>query len=453
MKIFNTIFFYFVFLQTPFLQTFTKYDFANEEQFNSGANVADLNSDQFPDIIIGDRSEINMYINNKNGKTFNKFLLTTTSAWKSSFATIDIDGDNDIDILVGGEGKVILFRNISTSSEIKFEKAPEDFYNFSSLTSSVPILAKSDVNNDGKTDVVVSYGYTDVLFQRENYVFSKVQITNDINSNVRTLEVEDLNNDDKLDIILTTGNTNIDFYINNGNETFLARRSIYGSSFKDFVVSDLNGDNYNDVVTFDYAWDSHMKIFENEKSTDVSFREKKITSNFFYNFSSLAKGDFNNDDKVDFVVGFEQNVGLTLITNTSNNSNFNFNFTNLSESSGNSIDLFVIDLDVDGDDDILHLPSYGGFSLYLNGIISNTKDDVLNDVSIFPNPVSSTLQIKTTNPCSINSVKVYDYLGTSHQVLYQTCDSNINVEHLTKGTYFIELMEGTSRKVARFIKM
>jgi hypothetical protein len=453
MKILKIIFFYFVFLQTPFSQTFTKYDFANAEKFNSGAYVADLNNDQFPDLIIGDRSEINIYINTKNGKTFDKYLLTPTRTWKSSFTTLDIDGDNDIDILVGDEGKIILFKNISTSSEIKFEKAAKDFYNFSNLTSSVAILAKGDMNNDGKMDVVVSYGNTDVIFQRENHEFIKSQISNDINTDVGNLEVEDLNNDNKLDIIFTTKKNNIIYYINKGDESFLDKSAINGSELKDFVVSDINNDNYNDIITFDYSWDSHMKVFENDKATEVGFNEKKINSNFFYNFSSLAKGDFNNDNKVDFLVGFEQTAGLTLITNTGNNSNLSFDFKRLPESYGVSIDLFVTDFDLDGDDDILHLYDYEGFSIYLNGIASNTKDEFLNDNSFFPNPVSSILQINTSNPCSIHSVKIYDYLGTNHHIVYQPCDTNVNVEHLTQGAYIIELMEGTSRKVARFIKM
>lgn len=452
MKIFNIVFFYFLFLQAPFLQTFTKYSFDNPGQFNSGVYIADLNNDQFPDIIVGDRSEISLYVNKKNGKSFDKYLLGKSNVWKSSYTTLDVDGDEDIDILVGEAGKVVLYKNISTSSEIKFEKVNADFYNFSTVTTNVPVLTTGDINNDGKMDVIVSFGYTHVLFQRENYKFNAVQISNDINLDVRTLVVEDLNNDNKLDILLTTGKNNINLYINNGDET-LSRGTIGGNNFKDFVVCDLNNDKFNDVVTFDYDWDSHMKVFLNEMVDQVFFSEKKISSNFFFNFSSLAKGDFNNDDKIDFLVGFEQSFGLSLITNIGDNSNLIFDFKRLPESSDNSLDILVVDFDLDGDDDILHLPSYEGFSIFLNEIISNTKDAVLNEVSVFPNPVSTTLQIKTSDPCSIHAVKVYDYIGTSHEVLHQPCDTNFNIEHLANGAYIIELMDGSSKKVAKFIKM
>jgi len=453
MKYFYLIFLNFVLIQSSFLQSFTKYNFTNSDVFSSGAFVADLNNDQFPDIIAGDRQEINIYINNKNGKSYEKYLLTTTSVWQSSFTTFDVDGDNDIDILVGVEGKVLLFRNISTATEFKFEKVDEDFYNFSGLTNSVPILSKGDINNDEKIDVIVAYGYTDALIQRANYKFSKHRISENIRTNIKRIEVEDLNNDNKLDIILTTGDQNINFYINKGDESFLTENVIYGNDYKDFIVCDLNGDSYNDVVTFDYSWDSHMKIFENSKSTFFSFEEKNISSNIIYNFSSLAKGDFNNDNKVDFIVGFEQTAGISLILNTTVDSNYKFNFKNVTQSSGISLKLFVNDFDLDGDDDILQLSEYGGFNIYLNGIISGNNDETVLSVSLFPNPAIDFIRLNSKNLTNCE-ITIYNSLGHFVHKEYYQFNQEINISNLISGIYTIDLKyENGKKQKMKFLKL
>ncbi len=84
---------------------------------------------------------------------------------------------------------------------------------------------------------------------------------------------------------------------------------------------------------------------------------------------------------------------------------------------------------------------------------SPTIDGKISTFGLYPNPVTSALDIKTSEPCTIHSLKVYDYLGRSHPVLHQPCETTIQVDHLEQGAYIIELIEGTSRKVARFVKM
>ena len=84
---------------------------------------------------------------------------------------------------------------------------------------------------------------------------------------------------------------------------------------------------------------------------------------------------------------------------------------------------------------------------------SPTIDGKISTFGLYPNPVTSALDIKTSEPCTIHSLKVYDYLGRSHPVLHQPCETTIQVDHLEQGAYIIELIEGASRKVARFVKM
>ncbi len=84
---------------------------------------------------------------------------------------------------------------------------------------------------------------------------------------------------------------------------------------------------------------------------------------------------------------------------------------------------------------------------------SPTIDGKISTFGLYPNPVISALDIKTPEPCTIHSLKVYDYLGRSYPILHQPCETTIQVDHLEQGAYIIELIEGNHRKVARFVKM
>ena len=84
---------------------------------------------------------------------------------------------------------------------------------------------------------------------------------------------------------------------------------------------------------------------------------------------------------------------------------------------------------------------------------THTFDGAMNTFGLFPNPVSFALEIQTSEPCALHSVKVYDFLGRNQPVLHQPCETTLQVDHLGQGAYIIELMEGTNRKVARFVKM
>ncbi len=84
---------------------------------------------------------------------------------------------------------------------------------------------------------------------------------------------------------------------------------------------------------------------------------------------------------------------------------------------------------------------------------THTFDGEMNTFGLFPNPVSFALEIQTSEPCALHSVKVYDFLGRNQPVLHQPCETTLQVDHLGQGAYIIELMEGTNRKVARFVKM
>ena len=76
---------------------------------------------------------------------------------------------------------------------------------------------------------------------------------------------------------------------------------------------------------------------------------------------------------------------------------------------------------------------------YSNNILGTEELSFLeNSISIFPNPVSTTLSITSKNGVSIKRIKLYDLQG--REIMLNTTNFNkIDVSNLPTGNYFLEI--------------
>lgn len=76
-----------------------------EIAFTHGASAADINGDDYPDVVVATGNSVYFYINQKNG-TFIKDTTILSSVNSSlpyyNIELVDVDGDGKIDIIVGG---------------------------------------------------------------------------------------------------------------------------------------------------------------------------------------------------------------------------------------------------------------------------------------------------------------------------------------------------------------
>lgn len=82
----------------------------------------------------------------------------------------------------------------------------------------------------------------------------------------------------------------------------------------------------------------------------------------------------------------------------------------------------------------------------------NETETLLDKVSVYPNPVNNELTIKKlTSDFTVKHVRIYTiYRELIYSELYQ---ENIDVSHLTKGTYLLELeLETSQRLIFKIIK-
>ena len=89
----------------------------------------------------------------------------------------------------------------------------------------------------------------------------------------------------------------------------------------------------------------------------------------------------------------------------------------------------------------------------------NFDSDINSDITIYPNPLnqSGRMQVRVGNPENV-SVAIYDISGQLRKTLNPYLelgdnDVSFDVSDLNSGTYFMILTDGTTQKVAKFVKM
>lgn len=88
------------------------------------------------------------------------------------------------------------------------------------------------------------------------------------------------------------------------------------------------------------------------------------------------------------------------------------------------------------------------YHFILNSIATGIEENRTKNSSIYPNPVSDVLNLKTENDHA--SITILNSLGA--EVWNLPFSKSIDVSHLSKGIYFLKLKEGESMELIRFTK-
>jgi len=290
--------------------------------------VADIDLDGKPDIV-GVSGTTSFVVSRNISITGNIFfsppLSFTTAANPGKTTTGDFDGDGKLDVaVICSPATLSVLRNTSTPGTISF--GPKTDYSTGITTANPSALAVTDIDKDGKPEIVVS------------------------NYSLRTLTVF-RNTSSGSTISFASG---IDYILDGyGNGLFLA---------------DIDGDNKPDMIGSSVGPDE-VSIFRNTSVTGVlSFAPKTDLGTGQWP-AALYAGDMDGDGKSDLVVANINSGGISLLRNTSIIGSLSFvpavNIATGSQSQNTAMN----DLDGDGKPDVFA----SNFSAGTVSVIKNTS--------------------------------------------------------------------------------
>jgi hypothetical protein len=309
---------------------------------------------------------------------------TLMEVYGGSFASGDIDGDGDKDLLMTGISPAILTKLYLNNGTGNFTEITTTFPNASS---SVSIF--KDLDNDGDLDLFFSGNaniggaFTNIYTNNGSGIFTLVNNPVLPKFTGGGAAIADVDNDGDQDIVISTlTSTNAfvaDVYKNNGSAVFTAQGSTAFTPVKFTAIAfiDIENDGDQDIIISgkDAGNVSSIKLYQNNGTGNYTLN----TNSTFLPISAddVDVADTDNDGDLDFLISGSQSTSIanTILYTNNGSGVFTQTTTSLQQTFGGK-NAFA-DLDNDGDQDILIVGSQaGGLPNIRNIVYRNTGNNV-----------------------------------------------------------------------------
>jgi len=295
----------------------------------------------------------------------------------------DMDGDNDLDLIIGDIGYPNLnyLQNEKNDNSLQFNKIKQSFMKYPSNNVSVSIRNMPntnyiDIDNDGIKDFVFSPTDLEIIdtFQSLNQIWFYLN--------------KGENNNPKPEFV--KNNFLQSEMIDLGGASSPAFLDFDADGDMDLLIT-TKGDFYNSYYLHDRIY-----LYENTGNNDTA--EFKLLNDDYLNFTTKSykdlvpsAGDIDGDGDIDLLFG-QQNGQIIFYENTAGKNNpVNFNLVSTNYKTidvGSNSAPCLADVDRDGKMDLLIGQSIGKISFYKNtGTIANPEFTLVNDTFgqiIFP---------------------------------------------------------------------
>ena len=413
--------------------------------------TADIDNDGDNDVVISGQNanSIAWYKNLDGEGTFGSVqYITQALTFTQSLSIADLDGDGDLDVLAtsSSDNKVVWYKNLdgegAFSSEIIIATG---------VLNPKQAIA-SDIDGLIGKDVIIALRDENRIIWYRNLngmgSFINQQNVSVEPTGVFTIDAIDIDGDGDNDIISNSPNNySLYWYKNNGLgifETHFITNDTFGASL--VTGKDIDGDGDNDLVIFEAGGDK-ISWFENLDGLG-SFSIKKVIANI-YRPSDIFVSDIDNDGDLDILTTFVGDGKIAWFKNLDGAGTFS-NRIIIDDYASSSI--VGADIDGDGYKDVV-TANNGLYDLvwYKNLTYLGIEDQLLQALSIYPNPATNVLQINNPNNVVIKQVKVYNVLG--EEVLQvQGNNETINVSNLHPGVYLVKLITQEGVRSIKVVK-
>ena len=366
--------------------------FESPLEFDAGENpigitFADFNDDNKTDYIVASSRKQNgisttldgtLTLFKKNSSSSSQFpfisstITPITAEWRQDVISADFTGDNKTDLVVTqtGQEKIKLLRNDGSANFTD---------NGSTIVGEIPIkLIYGDWNSDNQTDLaVVNRDNNSVsVLQNSSSVFLVTQ-TLSLSASPIQIAGEDWDSDNDTDLaVLVRDNNLVQIWLNDGTGNFIKQTNSYtvGGLPIGMISGDWNCDGKKDLAVSN-SGDNTLSLIYGKGNGDF---DTPVTISSGRGPGALAAADFDNDSKMDFVVGHHFLVSTTGVSHLTGDFSLTLSDTSSSTGYGSPTSLAVTTV------------KDGSFPAEI--VISDVNDDTKLDILITL-PVSKKLSV------------------------------------------------------------
>ncbi|MDA1120031.1 MAG: FG-GAP-like repeat-containing protein [Bacteroidetes bacterium] len=359
-------------------------------------SIGDLDGDGKADLVAANyfSNSVSIFRNIsvlESGISFDNKVDYSSQTHPRSVALGDLDGDGRVDLVVANEetSKISVFRNTSASGSISLAASVD--YSTGLFPQSVSI---NDFDGDGKADIVVANGGNSTVSILRNISTSigiiafdpKVDLTSGGPSSVAT---SDLDGDGKVDLVVANGSSNtVSVFRNTGiGDGIISYDSKidYATDAQPFSVSigDLDGDNKADLAVANYG-STTISVFRNSSSgPGIINYASQVKYSIGSSPTSVSIGDIDGDSKVDLVVTNGPSA-VSVLKNSSSGPGV-IDYLPKVDFAADSAPFFVSigDLDSDGRPD-LATANYSGNTISTVSIFKNIIGGISSLIAYYP---------------------------------------------------------------------